>query len=158
LAISKSKRTAHLKRAPFLLGDETGQKMNLIDKLAWIQIVDRKILSTRSHEKYTFYLPGGKREGAESDQEALIREISEELSVRLLPETLRYLGTFEAQAHGKAGDVTVRMTCYTGSYEGALQAAAEIEEMRWFVHADWEKCSQVDKLIFDWLKERDLID
>jgi 8-oxo-dGTP diphosphatase len=132
--------------------------MTLIDKLAWIQIVDRKILSTRSRGKDTFYLPGGKRERTESDQAALLREISEELSVRLLPETLRYLGTFEAQAHGKSGDVTVRMTCYTGGYEGELRAAAEIEELRWFVHADWERCSAVDKLIFDWLKERDLID
>jgi 8-oxo-dGTP pyrophosphatase MutT (NUDIX family) len=132
--------------------------MSLIDKLAWIEIVDRKILSTRSRGKDTFYFPGGKREGAESDHEALIREISEELSVRLLPEMLRYLGTFEAQAHGRTGDVTVRMTCYTGAYEGKLQAAAEIEEVQWFVYADWEKCSAVDKLIFDWLKERDLID
>lgn len=132
--------------------------MTLIDKLAWLHIVDRKILSTRSRGKDTFYFPGGKREAGETDQAALLREIGEELSVQLLPDTLRYLGTFEAQAHGRTGDVTVRMTCYTGDYEGELQAAAEIEEVRWFVHADWEKCSAVDKLIFDWLKARDLID
>jgi 8-oxo-dGTP pyrophosphatase MutT (NUDIX family) len=132
--------------------------MILIDKLAWIQIVDRKVLSTRSRGKGTFYFPGGKREAGESDYAALIREIGEELSVRLLPETLRYMGVFEAQAHGRTEDVTVRMTCYTGAYEGELLAAAETEEVQWFVYADWQKCSAVDKLIFDWLKERDLID
>lgn len=132
--------------------------MALIDKLAWLHIVDRKILSTRSRGKDTFYFPGGKREIGETDHEALLREIREELTVRLLPETLQYVETFEAQAHGRTGDVTVRMTCYAGHYEGTLQAAAEIEELQWFVHADWERSSAVDKLIFDWLKERDLID
>ncbi len=129
----------------------------LIDKLAWIHLVDGKILCTRSRGKDTFYIPGGKRETGESDHGALTREIGEELAVRLLPETIQYVGTFEAQAHGRAGDVVVRMTCYTGSYAGELQPSSEIEELAWFVHADWPKCSAVDKLIFDWLKERGLI-
>lgn len=130
----------------------------LIDKLAWIQIVDRKILCTRSRGKETYYLPGGKREAGESDHEALLREIREELDVRLKPETLEYLGTFEAQAHGRAENVIVRMTCFTGDYEGELAPSSEIEALAWFVHADWPKCSAVDRLIFDWLKERDRID
>ena len=105
-----------------------------------------------------YYLPGGKREAGESDHQALLREIDEELSVRLISESLRYMGTFEARAHGQAGDVFVRLTCYWGDYEGELRPASEIEALAWFVYADWTKCSEVDKLIFDWLKERDLID
>ena len=131
---------------------------NIIDKLAWIHIMDRKILCTRSRGKDTYYIPGGKREAGESDQAAVSREVYEELDVRLVLETLRYLGTFEAQAHGKAVGMTVRMTCYTGDYEGELKPSSEIEEMVWMVHADWTRSSPVDKLIFDWLKERDLID
>jgi len=129
-----------------------------IDKLAWIYIVDRKILSTRSRGKDTYYIPGGKREAGESDETALIREVSEELDVQLMPETIRYLETFEAQAHGKSAGMTVRMTCYTGDYEGELKPSSEIEEIVWMVHTDWTRSSPVDKLIFDWLKERDLID
>jgi ADP-ribose pyrophosphatase YjhB (NUDIX family) len=130
----------------------------LIDKLAWIQIVDRKILSTRSRGKDTYYLPGGKREGKETDQQALLREISEELSVELIPETLRYMGTFEAQAHGQTQGVIVRMTCYSAAYRGELKPAAEIDEMVWFTHADKSRSSPVDELIFEWLQEQDLID
>lgn len=60
----------------------------MIDKIAWIYIQNRKILSTRSKGKDTFYLPGGKRETGESDVQTLTREIQEELSVDLLPESL----------------------------------------------------------------------
>ena len=40
-----------------------------------------------------FYIPGGKREGAESDLQTLLREIREELAVTLIPETVRPAGT-----------------------------------------------------------------
>ena len=76
--------------------------MKEIDKLAWIHIVDRKVLITRSEGKDTYYIPGGKREEGETDQQALIREIKEELSVDLIPEEIEYVETFTAQAHGKA--------------------------------------------------------
>jgi len=132
--------------------------MKLIDKLAWIHIVDRKILSTRSKGKDTYYIPGGKREGQETDSEALIREIKEELSVDLLKDELKYVGTFEAQAHGKTEGLVVKMTCYEGPYDGTLEPDSEIDEMVWFSHADKSKSSDVDVKIFDWLKENDLID
>lgn len=131
--------------------------MKLIDKMAWIEIVDGQILSTRSSGKDTYYIPGGKRAAGESDQETLIREIKEELSIDLLPDTIKYLGTFSAQAHGKAEGITVQMTCYTGEYTGDLRPSAEIEEMVWFTHKDKEKSSPVDKIIFDWLFERGMI-
>jgi 8-oxo-dGTP pyrophosphatase MutT (NUDIX family) len=57
-----------------------------IDKLAWIHIVDRKILSTRTRGRDTYYIPGGKREGQETDHQALIREIKEELTIDLIPD------------------------------------------------------------------------
>jgi 8-oxo-dGTP diphosphatase len=132
--------------------------VEIIDKLAWIHIKDRRILSTLSRGKDTYYIPGGKRETGESDQDALIREIREELDVRLIPATLKFVGTFEAQAHGKGEGVIVRMTCYTGDFEGEIKPTNEVGEVVWFEHKDKERSSPVDKIIFDWLKERDLID
>lgn len=129
-----------------------------IDKLAWIHIVDRRILSTRTRGLDTFYIPGGKREGGETDHQALVREIKEELTVDLLSGQLSYVGVFEAQAHGAAAGVVVRMTCYQGPYAGALQPSGEIEEIAWLRHVDRARSSPVDQLILDWLKERDLID
>jgi len=132
--------------------------MKKIDKLAWIRIENRKILSTRSKGKDTFYFPGGKREVNESDEAALLREIKEELTVDLLPDSLRFFGKFEAQAHGHAKGIQVTMTCYEADYAGTLKPDAEIEEIAWLTYADKEKSSAVDQLIFNYLKEQNLVD
>ncbi|PRY16406.1 ADP-ribose pyrophosphatase YjhB (NUDIX family) [Pontibacter ummariensis] len=132
--------------------------MVLIDKLAWIEIRERKILSTRSKGKDTYYIPGGKREAGESDQEALLREIQEELNVNLDAESLQFFGVHEAQAHGHPEGVMVKMQCYTGRYQGEVLASAEIAEVVWLRYQDRDKISPVDKLIFDDLKQKGLID
>ena len=133
------------------------RSMTLIDKLAWIEIRDYKILSTRSRGKDTYYLPGGKREPGESDHEALVREIQEELSITLRPDSLRLYGTFQAQAHGHAAGIEVKMQCYTGSYEGTPCASSEIEEVVWLTYADRNNVSPVDRIIFDQLLQEGLI-
>src|SRR4051812_42213179 len=99
-----------------------------IDKLAWLHVRDRRILAARSRGKDAYYLPGGKREPGESDEEALIREIREELAVDLVPETLALAGTFKAQADGKPEGTIVRMTCYRAEFQGEIRASAEVEE------------------------------
>jgi 8-oxo-dGTP diphosphatase len=128
-----------------------------IDKLAFIDIKDKTLLSTLSKGKNVWYIPGGKREGNESDHEALIREVKEELTVDLIPETITYYGTFEAQAHGKLEGTVVRMTCYTATFSGELQASSEIAEYRYVDYSWKEKSSPVDKLIFDDLYNKGLI-
>lgn len=128
--------------------------MSFIDKVAWVHVENGRVLSTRSRGKDTYYLPGGKRETGESDEACLTREIGEELAVALKPGTLRKLGVFEAQAHGKAAGLPIRMACYDADYAGELRASAEIEEFVWLTYADRERCAPVDKIIFDWLRER----
>ncbi|MGZ6388636.1 MAG: NUDIX hydrolase [Ktedonobacterales bacterium] len=129
----------------------------MIDKLAWIHIENKRILCTRSKGKDTYYIPGGKREPGETDQAALLREIHEELDITLHPETLAFFGQFEAQAHGRPDGTIVQMRCYTAAFSGIIRAASEIDEVIWFQYADRDKCSQVDHLIFDALKEQNLI-
>jgi 8-oxo-dGTP pyrophosphatase MutT (NUDIX family) len=131
--------------------------MKPIDKLAWIKIKDGRILSTKSYGKDKYYIPGGKREAGETDVQALCREIKEELSIDLHAGTLQLVGVFQAQAHGHATGIEVKMTCYTADYVGEINAAAEIEEVRWLQYIDKDKISEVDKLIFDFLKEKQLI-
>ncbi len=129
-----------------------------IDKLAFIELKDRKVLETCSYGKDKWYIPGGKRDGGESDEQALIREIQEELQVDLIPETIKYYGVFEAQAHGKPEGTVVRMTCYTARYNGELTPSAEVEKMDWFDYSRRDDVSPVDQLIFDALKAKNLID
>lgn len=129
--------------------------MKQIGKIALIVIENGKILSTRSTGKKKYYIPGGKREANETDQETLIREIKEELSVAILSETIRYVGTFIAQSDGAAESITVKMTCYKAEYIGILQKNSEIEEIRWLHYTEVEIISEVDKIIFDFLKKND---
>jgi 8-oxo-dGTP pyrophosphatase MutT (NUDIX family) len=131
--------------------------MPMIDKVAWIRVVDGVALSTRSRGRDAFYFPGGKREAGESDVETLVREIREELSVDILAATARHLGTFEDQAHGHAAGTVVRMACYTADYVGELAADNEIEELAGLTYADRDRVSAVDQQVFDWLRGAGLL-
>jgi len=123
----------------------------IIDKVAWLELADGKVLCARSKGKDVFYLPGGKREQGESDVETLTREIAEELRVEIDPRTAKHAGTFTAQAHGHQAGVEVQMTCYTANYEGTPTASAEIAEIQWLTYADRDHVAPVDQLIFDHL-------
>src|SRR5690242_20012692 len=110
--------------------------MTEIDKVAWIHLVDGRVLAARTRGKDRFYLPGGKREPGETDAETLVREIREELDVAIEPSTISPAGTFEGQAHGMAEGTIVRTSAYSAEYRGTLRASAEIEEIAWLGYAD----------------------
>jgi 8-oxo-dGTP diphosphatase len=125
----------------------------VVDTVAWVRLEGGRILCARPRGKDIFYIPGGKREGAESDLQVLLREIAEELTVALRPETVRHVGTYEAeQSDGERGAAVVRMSCYTGDYAGTLAASSEIDELAWFCYADRARVPRVDQLLFDDLK------
>lgn len=131
--------------------------MKQIDKIAFIYLKDKKVLSTLSKGKDTYYFPGGKREGNESDEETLIRECKEELTIAIKKDTIKYYGTFEAQAHGKTEGIFVKMTCYMADFEGELKPDSEIQEIKWLSYCDLDKISPVDKLIFADLYKKGLL-
>jgi 8-oxo-dGTP pyrophosphatase MutT (NUDIX family) len=118
----------------------------VIDTVAWVHLENGRILCARPRGKDVFYIPGGKREGAESDLETLRREISEELTVALLPGTEQHVGTYQASA---PGGLVVRMSCYAAGYTGTLAASSEIDELAWFGYADRPRVPAVDQLLFD---------
>lgn len=130
----------------------------LIDKLAYIFIKDKKVLVTLSRGKTTWYIPGGKRELGETDTEALIREVKEELTVDIRLNTIRKYGIFKALADGKPEGILVQMTCYTAYYDGNIRPSSEIEKVEYFSYSEKYLCSAVDNLIFDDLYKNGLID
>ena len=129
--------------------------MTEIDKIAFIETKYGKVLSTKSKGKTKYYIPGGKRELGETDEETLVREVAEELDVRIDKNTIEYVGTFKAQSDGAKDGVLVKMTCYKAKYEGILEPTSEIEEIRWLNYKDLDIISEVDKKIFKFLKERE---
>lgn len=128
--------------------------MTEIDKIAFIETRNGQILSTKSKGKTKYYIPGGKREPGETDEQTLVREIKEELDVIIDKSTIEYVGTFKAQSDGAKEGVLVKMTCYSAQYEGILKPTSEIEEIRWLNYKDLDIISAVDQKIFKFLKER----
>lgn len=122
-----------------------------IDKLAWVLVRDGRLLAARSRGKDLFYVPGGKREPGESDHQALVREIREELGVDLLVPTIRPAAVLRAPAHGKPEGTFVRLCCYTADFTGTLGPESEIEELAWLSAADRPRCSAATQAVLDWL-------
>jgi 8-oxo-dGTP diphosphatase len=127
----------------------SGRMPDLIDTVAWLRVENGKVLCARPRGKDVFYIPGGKREAGETDVQVLLREIAEELTVSLLPATIRYAGTYEASHDQRV----VRMSCYTGDYSGTLAPSSEIDELAWFTYTDRSRVPPVDQLLFDDLKK-----
>lgn len=123
----------------------TEREQRLIDTVAWVRIEGGRILCARPSGKDVFYIPGGKREGDETDLQTLVREIREELTVEIAPETVAHVGTYEALIP----DAVVRMACYTAEYSGDIAVSSEIEEIAWFSYADRPHVPPVDQLLFD---------
>ena len=97
-----------------------------------------RMLTVRKRGTELFMHPGGKPEPGESPVEAAVREVGEELGVRVRPTELTFLGTFVADA---ANEAHTRVKAHLFEYRAedpaenaaALisQPAAEIEELRW---------------------------
>lgn len=112
----------------------------------------------RSKGKELFYIPGGKREAGETDEEALKREIREELQVELTEGSIFYFGQVQCQADGKAQGVQVKISCYTANYSGELKPDSEIEELRFLDSSQEQFCSEASLLVLKELKNQGLVD
>ena len=100
-----------------------------LTSVGWVRMAGGRLLVVRTRGRDRFYLPGGKLEPGESPEEALMREVREELGVVL--RELRPAFTVEAAAHGLAEPTRLTMRCFHGEFTGQLLAAGEIEEIAW---------------------------
>jgi 8-oxo-dGTP diphosphatase len=131
--------------------------MNIF-KSALIVIRERKMLVTSESGVGFFKLPGGKREGRENYEQALIREVREELGVDIIPETIKFYGSFKAQAHGKPLGTVVRAKCYTADFAGKLKASGEVEKLVWVTSKCTKNMTPIGQLVQSDLKSKGLID
>lgn len=129
----------------------------LIDKLALIAIRDETVLMTKERGKPVWFFPGGTREPGETDHEALLREVREELALTLDPKDLKFYGVFEAPAYGHGDGTVVRLTCYLGFPAGEPMPGAEVESCAFLSFADRDRLTGAGLLVFDDLRRREWI-
>jgi 8-oxo-dGTP diphosphatase len=89
-----------------------------------------RVLLVRKRGTAAFMQPGGKRDSGEDDITALAREIDEELGCRLVPDSIRSLGEFDAISANEPG-FRVRAALYEIDVTGEIAPKAEIEAMVW---------------------------
>lgn len=101
-------------------------------------IVDdqRRLLLVRKAGTTAFMQPGGKPEQGEAPAQTLVRELAEELGLRLAHTDLRPLGEFTAPAANEPGHLVVADVFEVRLGDQVPLAAAEIEEIRWVGRAD----------------------
>jgi len=129
----------------------------IIDKVAWIHLVDGRILGLKSLKENEFHLPNGKKQPGETEAQTLVREIHKELAIDLITATMSPEGIFEGQSHSHTGGILVRLSCYTAEFKGEITPATEIKATVWLTYKDRAMVSQIDQLIFDFLKEKGLL-
>ncbi|TWP49399.1 NUDIX domain-containing protein [Lentzea tibetensis] len=99
----------------------------MIKVVGLVHVLDGRLLVVRSRHKRAFYLPGGKIEPGETLEDALRREVREELGVGLT--NPRWLKRYLAPAYGEGEGAMVDMTCFTADLDAEPVPSAEIAEM-----------------------------
>tara|TARA_A100000171_G_scaffold39006_1_gene38497 strand:+ start:202 stop:603 length:402 start_codon:yes stop_codon:yes gene_type:complete len=93
---------------------------------------NRELLVVRKQDTTTWMLPGGKLDDQETPAEALVREVWEELQIKLAANDLTPLGTFVAAAANEA-NTCVHAHAFIAQMPGNQQPviSAEIAQMQW---------------------------
>ena len=126
----------------------------VIEALAWAHVRDGRLLCVRPEDRDLLYVPGGKREPGESDEEAVARETLEEVSVVLRPGTFRLVAEIDQEAHAQAPGTRVRLVCYSAEHDGEIVPDNEIVEAVWISHAERDRCAPAVRDLVDLLHRR----
>ena len=98
--------------------------------VAYVVVSSGRLLVVRKYNTYKFMFPGGKPLPDEAYEQAIAREVLEELGCPVDPPSVTTLGQFTTQAANEP-DTQLIAHVFQGQLLGTPQATSEIEEIRW---------------------------
>ena len=104
---------------------------------------DGRVITVRKRGTDRFMLPGGKPEPGETALDCAVREVHEELGLRLDPAALVEVGEFMTSAANEPG-FALNSTVFEASAPGTPRPRAEIDEVRWVDPAAFAEMDEAD--------------
>jgi 8-oxo-dGTP pyrophosphatase MutT (NUDIX family) len=153
--VERHKKIATVKLA------NTNFRIMKMQTVGLLVVRDRKLLLAFSNNKQCFYLPGGKKDSDETAEQALCREIKEELNVKLQEKNLKYYMHISAPAYGEMNGTVMEQDCYFVDESIEPKACAEIGGLKFFSVQDYlSESNQAPGAVMalQKLKSDDLID
>lgn len=126
-------------------------------RVAWICIEKGRILCIRYKNEPIYHIPEGLSELSETDTISLSQHMERMLSVELKPESFLPVGIFEGKSRTPDESPLVQLRCYQAEYTGQLFPRQEITEIVWLHYKEKKLVAGADKLVFDYLQEKDLL-
>ena len=107
-------------------------KIKFIRTVGLLVIKNDKLLLAYSNNKRAWYLPGGKIETDELPQQSLVREIWEELTLKIDVKLLKYYCHITAPAYGEEENLIMEQDCYLYELHENISPNNEIGAIKFF--------------------------
>lgn len=114
-------------------------KIKYIRTVGLLVIKNNKLLLAYSNNKRAWYLPGGKIETDELPQQSLVREIWEELTLKIDVKLLKFYCHITAPAYGEEENLIMEQDCYLYELHENISPNNEIGAIKFFDSYSYEQ-------------------